>query len=73
MPTLHDFEVPVAYAQYRFMQNNTSNPFVRYSINYWIAFNNCYVTLYERDGKNHTGFRYEKIMGRLKQKPMAVC
>ena len=57
MRILHKYEVPVAYASIAFAKKY-KRPFVKFG-NYWTAFNNCYVTLYDIDGRNKTSLQKE--------------
>jgi len=50
MRTLFDYEARVAYANVAFGRK-CDNPFARFTA-YWTAFNNCYVTIFDLDGKN---------------------
>ncbi len=52
MRILFEYEARVAYANVAFGQK-CDNPFARFTA-YWTAFNNCYVTIFDLDGKNQT-------------------
>lgn len=52
MRILFDYEARVAYANVEFGRK-CDNPFAKFTA-YWTAFNNCYVTIFNLDGKNGT-------------------
>ena len=52
MRILFEYEAVVAYANVSFGRK-CDNPFAKFTA-YWTAFNNCYVTIFNVDGKNQT-------------------
>src|SRR5438045_2474594 len=60
MRILFDYEARVAYANVEF-GCKCDNPFAKFTA-YWTAFNNCYVTIFNLDGKNGTSVQREHGM-----------
>ena len=65
IPGLYNDTVHVAYESIALAQLSR-HPFANY-MNYWIAFNNCYVFLWNADGKNVTQLKIEN--GGISTKP----